>query len=153
MPQPYVHPFYRIWFTWIDPVTLVPTVLACIFSKKAFLEMLLPPPIPAIDALHSVLLHQTAALYGFMCITFAVLLRVSSDRKVWRTIQATVLAVDVSLFITGLVNLQEQGRLSLDKLVGFDFMGLGFTAVVALIRAGFLLGIGGGDGARAKKEL
>lgn len=113
----------------------------------------MPPPIPAIDAAHSVLLNQTAARYSFLCITFAVLLRVSSDPKVWRTVQATTLAVDVGLFVTGLVNLQEQGRLGLKTWVGFDFMGLGFTALVALIRTAFLLGIGGGEGTRMKKEL
>jgi hypothetical protein len=153
MPQPHVNTFYRVWFTWVDPIVLLLTLCTCIFNKTETLKLIVPEPLPPIDALLSSLLHQAAALYGFMALMFAVLLRASSDPKVWRIVQAATLAVDVSLIVVGLVNLEQQGRLSLEMWRGIDWVNILFTVWVGLIRIGFLMGVGGGNDTRAKKEL
>jgi hypothetical protein len=110
-----------------------------------------PEPLPPVDALLSTLLHQCAALYGFMAVMFAVLLRATSDRKVWRIVQTATLAVDVSLLVGGLVNLEQQGRLELSKWRGIDWVTISFTVWVGIVRVCFLMGVG--KGAQAMKEL
>ncbi|KAF5675451.1 hypothetical protein FCIRC_7435 [Fusarium circinatum] len=37
-----VHKFYRIWFTWVDPLTVLPTVYALIFTPEFILDGLIP---------------------------------------------------------------------------------------------------------------
>ena len=153
MPQPHVHIFYRIWFTWVDPIVIGCTVFGCIFTPNDALEMLVPGPLPPVDALQSALLHQAAALFGFMGIMFGVLLRASSDPKIWRIVQAATLAVDVSLIATMFAGLEKQGRLDTAEWRGIEWLNLGFTVWVALIRVGFLSNLGGQDERKVKKSV
>ncbi|KAH6639053.1 hypothetical protein C7974DRAFT_373337 [Boeremia exigua] len=144
MPQPHVHSFYRIWFTIVDPTVLFFTVLTCIFSPATLLETVVPRSIDPYNPLsHGPLLHQTAALYGFSGIIYGVLLRVSPDPKVWRVVQAATLGVDIALLVTLYELLRLQGRTDVSTWHGGEWFNLLFTVWVALIRAGFLLGVGG----------
>ncbi|KAH6894744.1 hypothetical protein B0T10DRAFT_481037 [Thelonectria olida] len=81
-----IHSFYRIWFTWVDPLTLAPTVYALIFTPEFMLESLVPVTILVYNPDQSFLFHQLAALYAFVGTMLAGVLRVSPDSKVWRTI-------------------------------------------------------------------
>jgi hypothetical protein len=144
MPQPYVHPFYRIWFTTVDPIVLFLTVLTCIFSPATILETVVPREVEPFNPVsHGGLLHQAAALYGFCGIIYGALLRVSPDPKVWRIVQAATLGVDISLLATLYNLLRLQGRTDMSTWYGGDWFNMLFTVWVALIRVGFLLGIGG----------
>jgi hypothetical protein len=152
MPQPHVHSFYRIWFTTIDPTVLFFTVLACIFSPATILETVLPPSIEAFNPLsHGPLLHQSAALYAFMGVMYAVLLRASNDLKVWRIVQGATLGVDLALLATLYALLVQQGRLDIKMWKGGDWFNMVFTVWVALIRIAYLLGIGGEAGGDERK--
>jgi hypothetical protein len=149
MPQPYLHSFYRIWFTTIDPTILLFTSLTCIFSPATILSTFLPPAVEAYSPLsHGPLLHQSAALYGFMGVMFAVLLRASPDPKVWRIVQTATLGVDVALLGVMYGALKQQGRLGLGMWETGDWFNAGFTIWVAVIRGAFLMGVGGGEGER-----
>lgn len=152
MASPHVHPFYRVWFTIIEPVVLFFTVLACIFSPATILETVLPPSIEPFSPIsHGPLLHQSAALYGFMAIIFGVLLRVSPDPKIWRIVQAATLGVDLALLATMYALLKQQDRLDVAGWRGGDWFNALFTVFVAVIRVAYLRGIGGQDENRAKK--
>lgn len=151
MPQPHVHSLYRIWFTIVDPAVLFFTVLACIFSPATILETVVPPSIEVFNPkTHGPLLHQAAALYGFCGIIFGLLLRQSSDPKVWRIVQAATLGVDVSLLATLYNLLRLQGRTDLSAWGGGDWFNMLFTVWVALVRVAFLMGIGGDKGVARK---
>ncbi|KZM28703.1 hypothetical protein ST47_g168 [Ascochyta rabiei] len=143
MPRPYVHSFYRIWFTVVDPIILFFTVLACIFAPATILETAVPSSVEPFRPLsHGVLLHETAALYGFMGIMFAVLLRASLDPKVWMIVQAATLGVDIAILVTIYDALRLQERLDVRAWYGGDWFNVGFTVWVGLIRVAYLLGIG-----------
>lgn len=152
MSPPYINSFYRIWFTNVDPLVLLGTVITCIVSPATILETVLPPSIEPFSALsHGPLLHQSAALYGFMMIIFAWLLRASPDRNVWRIVQWATLSVDIGLLVTMYAMLKQQGRLELKDWLSGDYANFGFTSLVAVIRIAFLLEIGGDGSVGAKK--
>lgn len=146
MPQPYVHTFYRIWFTIVDPAVLLLTVLTCVFSPATILESAVPPSIePYSPVSHGPLIHQAAAVYGFMGIMFGVLLRASPDPKVWRIVQAATLGVDVALLAIVYNVLRLQGRTDIKAWTFGDWHNILLTAWVALIRVAFLAGVGGDE--------
>jgi hypothetical protein len=154
MSTPHIHPFYRIWFTIVDPAVLVLTILACILVPSTILETTVPASFASYDPLsHGPLLHQSAALYAFMAIIFGVLLRASNDLKIWRIVQFATLVVDVGLLITLWAMLKQQKRLDFDALVSGDWLNAGFTVWVAAIRVAFLggLGVGTKPGKKAKR--
>jgi hypothetical protein len=153
MPQPHVNNFYRIWFTWFDPIVILLTIIACISNPSKALEMLVPPEVTSFVPEQAALMYQQAPLFGFLGIMFAVLLRVSPDPKVWRVVQAATLAVDVSLIVIMAAALQQQGRLSTAKWRGIEWFNMFFTACIALGRVAYLMGIGGSEGPIAKKRV
>lgn len=151
MAQPHVHTFYRIWFTWVEPLVLLATVLTCIFTPESFFETVVPASISPFQPNQAVLIHQTAALYAFMAVIYAVLLRASPDLRVWRIVQAATLAVDIALIGVLYVALKQQGRLDVEKLRAIDLFGFLFTVWVALIRIAYLRGIGGTKSGNIRK--
>ncbi|KAF1845008.1 uncharacterized protein K460DRAFT_365923 [Cucurbitaria berberidis CBS 394.84] len=151
MTKPHVHTFYRAWFTWVDPIVLFFTILACIFTPADVLNTVVPADLAPLQRFHECLFHQSAALYAFMAIMFAVLLRASPDPKVWRVVQAATLLVDVALLATMYGALKQQGRLETTKWRGGDYFNFLFTVWVAVVRIAFLMGIGGADGGNSKK--
>jgi hypothetical protein len=153
MPQPYINNFYRITFTWVDPIALCASAYMYIFAKVQALQMVHPGPIAAPDTLQSATMHQVAVLLSFVAITTAVVLRVSSDAKIWKIIQAAVLAVEAGFLATTAVTLEEQGRLALGKLQGGEYVTIGGILPFMMIRVAYLIGIGGNGGTRTKKEL
>ncbi|KAJ3535530.1 hypothetical protein NM208_g537 [Fusarium decemcellulare] len=134
MAQPNIHSFYRVWFTCVDPLTLVPTVYALIFTPEFMLEGLIPLTMSAYNPDQSFLFHQLAALYAFVAIMFAGVLRVSPDVKVWRIIIGAVLLIDIAILASMCVSLEHQGRLKLSAWRWQDWGNLVFTGGVAIIR-------------------
>ncbi|KAK7179015.1 hypothetical protein DPSP01_013157 [Paraphaeosphaeria sporulosa] len=153
MSTAHIHPFYRIWFTIVDPTTLVFTILACILSPSTMLATSVPTSFASYDPLsHGPLLYQSAALYAFMAIIFGALLRVSSDLNVWKIVQFATLVVDCALLVTLWSMLKQQNRLELAEWRGEDWFNAGFTIWVALIRFAFLGGLGVGTQVEEKTK-
>lgn len=151
MPPPHLPTFYRIWFTTIDPLCILLTIHACIFTPSTAYAMLIPPTIQSYNPVaHAALLYQAASLFSFIGIMAAVLLRLSDDPVVWRTVQVGILAVDVGLILTGLANQWHQGRLEVEEWRGVDWMNFLFTVLVAGIRGAFLGGIGENKGTKLR---
>ncbi|KAM5360886.1 hypothetical protein ACJZ2D_013453 [Fusarium nematophilum] len=142
MSQQTIPSFYRFWFTWIDPLSLAPTVYGLLYTPEFMLEGLIPASMSVYDPQQSFLFHQLAALYGFVGITLAGVLRVSSDVKVWRVITAGVLLIDLTILASVYVSLEQQGRLGLEAWRWQDWGNLLWTGGVAVIRTLFLAGVG-----------
>jgi hypothetical protein len=153
MPQPHINAFYRIWFTWFDPIVILLTCVSCVFTPGAALEMLVPADVSPVVPEQIALLYQTAPLFGFMGIMFAVLLRASSDPKVWRIVQGATLMVDISLIAVMLVALDTQGRLATEQWRGIEWFNMAFTAAIAIGRVAYLMGVGGREGGKVKKRV
>jgi hypothetical protein len=153
MPQPHINNFYRIWFTWFDPIVLGLTVYSCIFTPADALEMLVPKHVSPLIPEQLPLMYNQAPWCAFMGIIFAVLLRASPDPTVWRIVQGATLVVDFSLMAVMAVALNMQGVLGEpQKWRSIEQFNMGFTAVIAVGRIAFLMGVGG-NGAATKKRV
>ncbi|KAH7412037.1 hypothetical protein DE146DRAFT_751179 [Phaeosphaeria sp. MPI-PUGE-AT-0046c] len=153
MAQPHINAFYRIWFTWLDPVTLLLTMVSSVLNPAGFLEMLADPKVaPYVAVQHGPLIWQCAPLYGFMGLVFAFLLRASPDPKVWRIVQAATLMVDVGLVVIMVVALDMQGRLAVGEWRPIERVNIVFTVLVGIGRIAFLLGVGETKGKVAEKR-
>jgi hypothetical protein len=81
------------------------------------------------------------------------LLRASPDPTVWRIVQGATLVVDFSLMAVMAVALNMQGVLGEpQKWRSIEQFNMGFTAVIAVGRIAFLMGVGG-NGAATKKRV
>lgn len=147
-----MHPFYRIWLTWVDPIVIGGTITGVLIDPNLFMDGFIPASISQANPDHAFLYHHLAVFYGFIAIMVGVLQRVSSDLRVWKTIQAAVLYVDVALIAIVYTSLKQQGRLSLDQMRPVDWANFLFTGWVALIRVFFLAGVGVGKVEEGKKR-
>lgn len=145
MSSPHINAFYRIWFTWVDPLSLVLSVAACFLTPAAALEMLVPPSKMPYVPEQAAVIYQIGLLYSFLGIMFAVLLRASPDIKVWRIVEGATLFVDLALIVLSFVSLEQQNRLAFEEWRNPEVFNLFFTVLVALIRAAYLVGVGGSD--------
>ncbi|KAM0217983.1 hypothetical protein ACHAQD_007181 [Fusarium lateritium] len=129
-----IHSFYRIWFTWVDPLVLIPTVYSLIFTPEFMLDGLIPLSMSPYNPDQAFLFHQLAALYLFIGIMLGVVLRVSSDIKVWRVIIGAVLLVDIAILVSVNVSMKQQGRSELSQFRWQDWGNYLFTGWVAILR-------------------
>lgn len=151
MPQPTVHSFYHFWFKWLDPLVLVPTVLATVFIPEVMLDSFIPASMSAYNPDQGFLFHHLAALFTFVGIVQGGILRVTDDIKVWRVAQAGVLVVDIAMLASLYVSLGQQGRLSLGLMRSGDWGNVAFTSLVSAVRIAFLAGFGVSNNTRAVK--
>lgn len=142
MAELQMHPFYRIWLTWVDPLLLSTSIISIFIDPNIFLESFVPASISRVDPSQVIIYHNVAFFSGFLFIMIAGLQRISSDIRVWKTIQAGVLFVDIGLIIGVYASLKQQGRLHPDHMRALDWANFVITAWVALIRICFLAGIG-----------
>lgn len=140
MALPHIHVLYRFWFQWLDPLILLPTIYALLFTPQVMLDAFVPPPLSAYNPDQGFLLHQLAAMYAFVAIVLGGGLRVSNDIKVWRVIIGGVLVVDMVILASIYASLKQQGRLG--SLRSADWGNVLFTGLVTVIRILFLAGVG-----------
>ena len=135
--------FYRTWFTILDPILSVTGVVANLFFPNAYLDSLTtsatnPPTIET-----TALLDSLAGFYGALVFLQLGLLRPRPrDLGIWRTLQAATLVVDVFILEAFARALHAQGRLGLVHWRAEEWMNIGLTAFVAVLRTAFLLGLG-----------
>lgn len=77
--------------------------------------------------------------FGFIS---AVLLRYTSDIKIWTIIQIADFIVDVAYFWAIYGALSEQGRLAVDHWRAEDWGSVVITGAATVMRIGFLMGLG-----------
>lgn len=150
-----VHPVYRFWFLWLDPMILVITVYALVFRPEAMWDALIPAsPLSTYEPNNALLFHHLAALYAFMAIILGGLLRASKDIQVWRAVVAAVLVVDIAMLAVAYASLKKQYQLRPDAMRSSDWSNVLFTGLVTAIRIFFLAGIGvQNDKSKNKREL
>ncbi|KAH8171265.1 hypothetical protein LIA77_08032 [Sarocladium implicatum] len=152
MAPPSVHSFYRIWFTWVDPAAIVPTVYFLLVDPTPYMNALIPSSMSVANPDHAFLFHALAALYAFLAVQLIVTLRITDDIKVWSVFQAGILMVDFALIASQYVCIKQQGRLHMEGLRHEDWGAFIFTALVAVIRIAFLTGIGAKSPAKTTKR-
>ncbi|KXJ97648.1 hypothetical protein Micbo1qcDRAFT_230244 [Microdochium bolleyi] len=139
----YMHPVYRIWFTWADATITWATVAAAFVAPGAIYEALVPASVGgARNAGHDALVNQMGALYISIALTATVLLRVTRDATVWRVVQGSVLAVDLALIAIMIESLSTRGMLHPAAWAASDWQNMGLTVWVAVLRGFFIAEVG-----------
>ena len=139
---PPVSPFYRIWFTTIDPIISLSGIYLNIFNPTTILSSY--SPIYASPRSETILLLDTvAAFLAGLVYLEVVLLRVkAADMVVWRAVQAGQLIVDLGMLAAFTRALKVQGRMGIGNWRAEEWGNYGITAGVAVIRVLFLTGVG-----------
>lgn len=150
MTLPKINTFYYVWFEWVDPIILLPSILALIFKPQVMIEAFIPPTLSTYNPDQGFLVHQLAAMFAFVAIMLAGVLRLSKDIEVWRTIIAGILLIDVAMLLSTVVSLKQQGRLSFSGIRPEDWGNIVFILIVTIIRILFLAGVGVRYGAKSK---
>lgn len=146
-----VHTFYHVWFKWIDPIPLLPTVFTAAFRPHEWVDSFVPKEITTYNPDQGFLLHHLAALFLFVAIVHAGVLRVTNEVAVWRVTNAGILLVDITMLISFYLSLKQQHRLSFGAIRGVDWGNFGFTLLNAAVRITFLAGAGVSKETKRKK--
>lgn len=90
---------YRIYFLYLDPIFALSGVYLILADPAKFLISTTPQPITvsngAITPLVSLLLTNIAALYAYLAVSSAVVLRVTEERAVWVAVVGGLVMSDV----------------------------------------------------------
>ena len=139
------HRFYSIFFPTIDPLFAALGVFGSLFAQPTLLHEFNPlfNPASIVPIETAVCLERFAgALSGFIVLQIFLLRAKWNDLVVWRYLQGSLLTLNVFMLGAMAKALRAQGRLSLGKLLGSDWLGLGITSGLMGARVAFLMGFG-----------
>jgi hypothetical protein len=140
MATPQVPLFYRIFFTYLDPLICVWGAYMDFFDPALVLSSHIPNHIPDIG--HSMILKQRGGgMLNFGFLSF-FLLRYTQDLAIWRLVQIADLIVDFAYFWAVYEALASQGRLGAASWRVEDWAAIGITGAATLTRLAFLAGVG-----------
>ncbi|KAF2683445.1 hypothetical protein K458DRAFT_419044 [Lentithecium fluviatile CBS 122367] len=149
-PSTWCPAFYRIFFTWLDPIICVWGAYMDFFDPTLVLSSHIPD-LPH-DIGHAMILRQRGGgmlNFGFIS---AVLLRYTTDTTIWRIVQFACLIVDFTYFWGAFGALSAQGRLAAATWRAEDWGAVAITGTATLVRVLFLMGVGLGSGKKAVKR-
>ncbi len=148
---PAIPAFYRIFFTYIDPLVASWGAYMDFFTPDTVLNSFVPNS--ARNPAHDMLFQQLGG--GLLNIAFlsAVLLRYTNDVKIWKIVQLGILIVDVVGLYSLWDGLGRQGRLDPRGWRGEDWGCVGITGFVTVLRMMFMAEVGFRSGrARMKRD-
>ncbi|KAI9792566.1 MAG: hypothetical protein M1816_002086 [Peltula sp. TS41687] len=101
--------FYRIFFTWIDPLNAIWAAYGHFFQPDMVLNAYIPDS--ARNPPHDMLFQHLGGALLNIAFVDAVLLRYTDDVRVWKIVQAGVLILDWVMIYSLWDALARQGRL------------------------------------------
>lgn len=155
LKQARIPPFYRIFFTWIDPAVSIPSIWAHFAIPDFILDAYIPKTMSVRNPDHDMLFFHLAGSFMTISVMSAVLLRYTSDLGVWRIVQSGIVLYDFEILYSTWHFLGRQGRLDPAVWRSADWGNMVFMLVIIAVRLAFLAGIGlkssraGGKGKRA----
>ena len=142
--------FYRIFFTTVDPLIAALGTYIAFATPQVLLESQVAGV--TLDPVYAPFFQQLGGYLLDVAFLSTVLLRATSERKVWKILQASILLVDVTLLISIYGSLSFQDRLSPTGWRWEDWVSVAITGGVAALRSSFLLELGLGTTVRAVKR-
>lgn len=140
---------YTFFFKWLDPLTALYGVYLNFVDPIQAVQSMAPKSTH--DPNQVFLFHQAGGLALAVAVLCAVIPRYSNDLNIWRIFQFALLLSDFAGLSGVYFALERQGRLSPDSWTADD-KGCGGTYVaLTIIRLLFVLGVGFGKPAGAKK--
>ncbi|KAL2020016.1 hypothetical protein VTK56DRAFT_8919 [Thermocarpiscus australiensis] len=143
---------YRLFFLLIEPIATLVGAYYAHFRQPTYLELThavsAPSPVPLGT---SIAMSQLANLYFAFAISEALVLRSTSDLRVWKTLLFCLLVADFGHLYTVRV-LGPQIYWSVSEWNAIDWGNIPFVYVGASMRIAFLLGVGFGGKRTAVKK-
>jgi hypothetical protein len=142
---------YRLVFLYIEPLSTLLGAFYAHYQQPLYLQLTHPASAPqTVPAGTSIVLTQLANLYLLLCINEALVLRSTTDLKVWKTFLFGLLVADLG----HLYSVRTVGSWVFWKFWAWNAIDVGnvpFVYFLALVRILFLAGVGfGRPGARSK---
>ena len=85
---------YRLFFLYIEPVATAVGAYYAALDQQAYMHLTLPSVTTAISACESTVLYQLANLYFVFALNEALVLRATSDVRVWKVFLFGLLLAD-----------------------------------------------------------
>ncbi|KAH7245627.1 hypothetical protein BKA59DRAFT_172943 [Fusarium tricinctum] len=133
--------FYRIIFTYVDPVIAFATGYGLVFHRDAMLGMLSPLFTPRAVA-YDPWLWQVAAAYWMTAVIQGGLLRYTDDLGIWKICNGTICIMDVMLLFSMWEMRQPPHNWSMATMSHQDWSNVYGAAIFAVIRIFFILEVG-----------
>ena len=145
--------FYRYFFLWIEPASALVGAYYAFFQQQAYLNLTHAPsaPLTGISLSSQIVLNQLANLYFLFALNEGLVLRATSDPKVWRILLFGLLVADFG-HLYSVSPLGTEVFWNLRNWNAIDWGNVGFVYVGACTRISFLLGIGLPDGKKSKSS-
>ncbi len=133
---------YRLFFLLIEPIATLVGAFYAFYDQRTYLDLThassAPSPIPLGT---SIAMSQLANLYFAFALSEALVLRATSDLRVWKAVLFCLLVADFGHLFTVRV-LGPRIYWSVSEWNAIDWGGIGFVYVGASMRIAFLSGLG-----------
>jgi hypothetical protein len=140
---------YRLFFLLLEPIATLVGAYFALFDQAKYLELShaasAPSPIPLGT---SIAMSQLGNLYFAFALSEALVLRATSDLRVWKTVLFCLLVADLGHLYT-VRSLGPQIYWSVSEWNAIDWGNIPFVYIAASMRVAFLAGVG--FGAKGKK--
>ncbi|KAL2177432.1 uncharacterized protein P884DRAFT_259664 [Thermothelomyces heterothallicus CBS 202.75] len=143
---------YRLFFLLIEPVATLLGAYSAFFQQSTYLNLTHAPSAPSpIPLGTSIAMSQLANLYFAFALTEALVLRSTSDLRVWKTVLFCLLVADFGHLYT-VSALGPKIYWNVFEWNAIDWGNIGYVYFAALMRVAFLSGVGFvGKGGRLRK--
>ena len=135
---------YQLFFLYIEPVATAVGAYYAHFQQKDYLSLTVPSATPSVlgpSTAESIVLTQLANMYLVFALNEALVLRVTTNRDVWRVFLFGLLVADIGhVYSVNLMGLDTYWKFW--EWNSIYWGNLGFVYVGALLRTSFLLGLG-----------
>lgn len=145
---------YQLFFLYIEPIATLIGAFYAFFMPETYLQLLQSSRLAGILAVPTatvVALRGLGNLYLAFALSEALVLRATSDMKVWRMFLLVLLIADFG-HLYSCLPLGLEVYYDVMKWNAIDFGNIGFVYAGATIRACFLAGIGMGGPKKAKAK-
>ena len=134
---------YKAFFLYIEPISTIVGAYYAFFQQQTYLDQThsLSAPITGIPVSTSIVLGQLSNLYLLFALNEALVLRATSDLRVWRTMLLCLLIADVG-HLYSVKPLRLQIYWNIMEWNAIDWGNIGFVYAGASTRVAFLLGFG-----------
>ncbi len=135
--------FYRILFTWIDPLAALWTSWALLTDPDLITNTYIPRALSVRDPRHDFFPQQLGGAFFYIAASQAALLRYyPNDAGAWRLLNAGLLGFDAAVVYSLWCAMSAQGRLDPAGWRVEDYTTVVMTGIFAVSRAAIVAGVG-----------
>ncbi|RSM15122.1 hypothetical protein CDV31_005056 [Fusarium ambrosium] len=146
-----IHPIYRAWFLWVDPILTIAGMYGNLFDHDLALTAAFPN-YPLTEEFRP-FLYQIGGMGTSYLVLLVLLQRYTQDVVIWKILHFAILWADFTMLTAIYVAMRHEGTLAISDWRALDWFSIVVTVICTVLRAAFALGVGvkgyGGKGKRA----